>query len=100
MALKSCNDCPFRRDGLKGLRSERIREIVVSISNDEYFTCHKTRKTVCIGSLNFIHQVYGERAFALQHVRTAERLGLWDPDREEPNTFYSSVPEMIEGHKF
>lgn len=101
MPRRSCSTCPFRKDGLRGLRLDRVWQIIENLYADKPFTCHKTRKNVCIGSLNFLLlDLEEEEAYDLQHVRTAIRLGIFSPTLEPPERFYASEAEMNKGHTF
>lgn len=104
---KPCNNCPFRREGgIKIAHAPRAQEIC---DQDGTFSCHKTvdysdeegegrqveSSKVCAGSL--IYQI--KTGQPNQMTRIGQRLGLFDPDSLDRDSFddvINNPDEMME----
>lgn len=87
--IKPCNNCPFRKDSLKGWLKLKIEEIVSAKS----FTCHKTDKTLqCAGHMLLLKN---NNSF----YRLTKRLKLPLHLKGE-NLVFDSVEECIKHHKY
>ena len=89
--VKPCKKCPFRTDVPPYLNAARVGEIATSIQQGGPFHCHETTvpsddgesmevgpdSSVCAGSI-IVMEKMGQPN---QHLRIAERLGLYDPKR-------------------
>lgn len=97
-----CANCPFRNDITPYLRQARVHDLV---TGDNVFMCHKTLtpsmrvgkySAACAGFLAFMERC-GKRN---QMMQVAERLGLYDPKRLNPNApVYKSLDELLHAHK-
>lgn len=94
---KPCPHCPFRTDVPGFLRRERARQIATDVANGSIFYCHQTTEEVeeedgdsgemvgtpnssfCAGALILMEKAEVPN----QAMRTAERLGIYDPARME-----------------
>lgn len=99
--MKTCENCPFLKvGGIRKLCPGRCKEITYEAQDDRYFPCHKhaygnAKNPVCRGAMTFLYKQHGDRVFALQSVRHAERFGLWsEPTETEQNAVFDSLEEM------
>ena len=86
---RSCKDCPFRTDTLKGwLGQDRMEEIL----NGDSFVCHKKTDFQCAGHMLIKGQ---ENSF----VRLANRLGF-DTGLSGEELVFKTKNECIDHHKW
>lgn len=87
---KPCNNCPFRKDALKGwLGSKRMESILQSSS----FTCHKTNKELqCAGHMLIKKE---ENEFYL----LANKLG-YDLQLKGEDLIFETEEDCIAHHAF
>ena len=102
-----CDDCPFRRGGVR-LRRERVRELARAATDNQgsAFWCHKTtgvlgkvprgkRRQQCAGALIFAEK----QGRANQIARIMGRLGAYDPDAlmatPEAGDVYDTVDAIL-----
>lgn len=117
---RPCGDCPFRNDGHFGLSADRVRGILGDPRKGarrwwpaESFPCHKTiiynndegaqTTTIpdtaqqCAGVMAILHRENRPNTA----MQLAERLGLWDPAKLDPDApFYASIEDAIAGQEY
>lgn len=106
--IRPCAKCPFRTDVPGYLRRERAQEIAESVANGAEFPCHETtvddgddnliageNSQFCAGALITMEKAGG----ANQHMRIAERLGVYDAERLDMEApVYGSLHEFVNHH--
>ncbi len=89
-----CNNCPFRKDSLKGwLGEQRMKGITEQIS----FVCHKDNTRQCAGHLiiNEKDEQNGNSSF----YRLAQSLVI-DLKLKNKDIIFDTIEEVIKHHKF
>ena len=106
---RPCDNCPFRRDGIKLAHYERAREV----ANASGFPCHKTvdydedvdgpitrtgKSRACAGALIY----HEKKGTPTQLMRSMERLGGYDAsklDRSADHLIVDRPEQMVEGYE-
>lgn len=104
---RPCAKCPFRADVPGYLRRKRAQDIATSIAGGAIFYCHQTteevddelvgteRSSFCAGALILMEKAEAPN----QAMRTAERLGLYDPERMDTTApVHASFVEFVRHH--
>lgn len=108
---RPCAHCPFRTDVVGGgdyIRRDRAVEIAQSLAQGSDFPCHKTvehdedgdhipgagRDTFCAGALIMLEKAGQPN----QLMRSAERMGIYDPSRLDMSAPVVGSPHAFIAH--
>lgn len=108
---RPCTNCPFRKDRpmQRGwLGYDRAKEIAQGVLQENWdFRCHKTlhkprnQQSMCAGALQMLHNATRkESPFGNQIVQIAERMGHYDPSKQDTSIpVFATIEEMAEFHR-
>lgn len=109
--VRPCDSCPFCPGRFRGLRADRITEIVEALQSGATFACHKTtidnedgdyipsaEERFCGGATVMLEKAQDpEQAPHNQMLRIAERMGWYDHRKlDMTSPVFDSFEEMIE----
>jgi hypothetical protein len=99
----ACSSCPWVVDGDRAVHfdPETLEKTVVdSLRHGNIHSCHSATEFMCSGYLAFAEANLPGRAYSLQMVRIASRLGMFDHSiiNKDLNVF-ASVKKMLADHK-